>query len=113
MLAQLTAFLNSALYLLSLLYPLSQTYHHARSDSNPPPAVGVGHDVPVPNTQEGDGYQPHGVQQVGVLLVVIPATIAAQIFFQNLRIHTNNKFVTKCLEKSVMNLIFRFLFVLL
>ena len=48
------------------------TYHHARGHSYAPAAVGVRNNVSVPHAQEGDGYQPHGVQQVGVLLVVVP-----------------------------------------
>ena len=51
---------------------LGDAHHHASGDGDPPAAVGVGHDVPVAHAEEGDGDQPHGVQQVGVLLVVIP-----------------------------------------
>ena len=49
------------------------TDHHAGGDGDAPAAVGVGHNVPVADAEEGDGYQPHRVQQVGVLLVVVPA----------------------------------------
>ena len=49
-----------------------ETYHHARGHRNPPATVGVRNDVSVADTEEGDGYQPHGVQQVGVFLVVVP-----------------------------------------
>ena len=48
------------------------TYHHACGYSNTPTTVGVRNNVSVPHAEEGDGYQPHGVQQVGVLLVVVP-----------------------------------------
>ena len=47
-------------------------HHHAGGDGDPPAAVGVGHDVAVAHAEEGDGDQPHGVQEVGVLLVMIP-----------------------------------------
>ena len=46
--------------------------HHAGGDGDAAPAVGVGHDVAVADRQEGDGDQPHRVQQVGVLLVMVP-----------------------------------------
>ena len=50
------------------------SHHHAGRDGYPTAAIGVWHDVAVADAEEGDGDQPHGVQQVGVLLVVIPAT---------------------------------------
>ena len=49
-----------------------ESHHHAGGDGDAPAAVCVRHDVPVADAEEGDGYQPHGVQQVGVLLVMIP-----------------------------------------
>ena len=53
---------------------VSHTHHHAGGDGDPSPAVGVGDDISVPHTEEGDGYQPHGVEEVGVLLVMVPAS---------------------------------------
>ena len=47
-------------------------HHHAGGHSDPPAAVGVGDDVTVADAEEGDGYQPHGVQEVSVLLVMVP-----------------------------------------
>ena len=48
------------------------THHHPRGDGNAAAAVSVRHDVAVTDAEECDGYEPHGVQQVGVLLVVVP-----------------------------------------
>ena len=53
---------------------MDPTHHHAGGDGNPPAAVGVRHDVAVADTEEGDGDEPHGVEEVGVLLVMIPVT---------------------------------------
>ena len=50
------------------------THHHAGGDGDPSAAVGVRHDVAVADTEEGDGDEPHGVEEVGVLLVMIPVT---------------------------------------
>jgi hypothetical protein len=47
------------------------TYHHPSSDSYASATVRVGHDVSISHTQEGDGNEPHCVQQVRVLLVVV------------------------------------------
>ena len=52
----------------------NKTYHHARGHRYTPATVGVRNDVSVADAEEGDGYQPHRVQQVGVLLVVVPGT---------------------------------------
>ncbi len=38
-----------------------ETHHHPSRDANTPAAVGIGHDITVANTEEGDGYQPHCV----------------------------------------------------
>ena len=51
------------------------TYHHAGGDGDPPAAVGVRHDVAVAHAEEGDGDEPHRVEEVGVLLVMVPAVI--------------------------------------
>ena len=48
------------------------THHHAGGDGDPSPAVGVGDDVSVAHAEEGDGYQPHCVEEVGVFLVMVP-----------------------------------------
>lgn len=48
------------------------TYHDACANGDASPAVSVGYDVPKPYTQESNGNQPHGVQEVGVVLVVEP-----------------------------------------
>ena len=48
------------------------THHHPRGDGNAAAAVSVRHDVAVTDAEESDGYEPHGVQQVGVLLVMVP-----------------------------------------
>ena len=62
----------SALLLLLFLHN-NKTYHHARGHRYTPATVGVRNDVSVADAEEGDGYQPHRVQQVGVFLVVVPA----------------------------------------
>ena len=51
------------------------SYHHAGGDGDAPAAVCVRHDVPVAHAEEGDGDEPHGVQQVGVLLIMIPEIV--------------------------------------
>ena len=51
------------------------SYHHAGGDGDAPAAVCVRHDVAVAHTEEGDGDEPHGVQQVGVLLIMIPEIV--------------------------------------
>ncbi len=48
-------------------------HHHAGGDGDASAAVGVGHNVAVSDAEEGDGDQPHRVQQVRVLFVVIPS----------------------------------------
>ena len=40
--------------------------HNARQDGYAPTAVGVGHDVAVTDREEGDGDEPHGVEEVAV-----------------------------------------------
>lgn len=40
-------------------------------DGNAPAAVSVWHNITVADREEGDGRQPHGVEQIGVLLVVV------------------------------------------
>ena len=47
------------------------THHHACSHSNAPSTVRVGDDITIADAEERYGYQPHCVEQVGVLLVVI------------------------------------------
>ena len=54
-------------------YCIIAPYHHARGHSNPPATVSVRNNVAVADAEEGDGYQPHRVQQVSVLLVMVPA----------------------------------------
>lgn len=56
---------------LTLLYPAA-TYHDAGADGDASAAVRVRHYVTEPHAEEGDGYQPHGVQQVGMVFVVEP-----------------------------------------
>ena len=63
------------------------TDHHAGGDGDAPAAVGVGHDVPVADAEEGDGYQPHRVQQVGVLLVMVPAWYMVQVHGTWYKVH--------------------------
>ena len=52
-----------------------ETHHNAGGDGNAAAAVRVGHDVAVADAQEGDGDEPHGVEQVGMLLVVVPLAL--------------------------------------
>lgn len=54
--------------------PVCSTYHNTCSYSNASTAVRVGHDVAKADAQEGDRYQPHGVQQIGMFIVVEPGT---------------------------------------
>jgi hypothetical protein len=53
---------------------VESTHHDASRDGDTASAVRVGHNVAVADAQKRDGNQPHGVEQIGVLLVVIPAT---------------------------------------
>ena len=58
----------------SLTHSLSErltTHHHACRHSNAPSTVRVGDDITIADAEERYGYQPHCVEQVGVLLVVI------------------------------------------
>lgn len=55
---------------------VESTHHDTSCDSDTSTAVRVGHDVTVADAQERDGDQPHRVEQIGVFLVVIPATIS-------------------------------------
>lgn len=48
------------------------SYHDTAQQTNPPAAVGVGHDVAVAHAQECNRHQPETVQNVDVLFVVIP-----------------------------------------
>ena len=50
-----------------------KTHHHAGRDRDSPSTVRVGDNITIAYAQESDGYQPHCVQQVGVLLIVISA----------------------------------------
>lgn len=50
------------------------THHYTGGHGNTSTAVSVRHNVTEADAQEGYGYQPHGVQEVRVLLVVEPAT---------------------------------------
>ena len=52
---------------------ICSTDHYARGDGDASTAVSVGHNVTVADAQEGYGNQPHGVEQIGMLLVVVPA----------------------------------------
>ena len=72
--------IGSCYYCFSIISVLRrpETYHHARGHRNPPATVGVRNNVAVSDAEEGDGYQPHGVQQVGVLLVVVPGQLVRQ-----------------------------------
>ena len=47
-------------------------HHHASSNSDASPAVGVWDDITVAHREEGDRDQPHRIQQVRVLLIVVP-----------------------------------------
>jgi len=49
-------------------------YHHSGGDSNTSTAVCVGYDVAETDTQERDGDEPHGVEEIRVFLVVESAT---------------------------------------
>ena len=52
------------------------THHGADSDGDAPAAVGVRHYVSVADGEEGDGDHPQGVQNVGVVVVVVSETKA-------------------------------------
>ena len=52
---------------------VESTHHDAGRDSDTSTAIRVGHDVTVADAQKRDGNQPHGVEKIGVLLVVVPA----------------------------------------
>ena len=56
--------------LLQILF--TPTYHHPCGHRYASATVGVRYNVSISNTEEGDCYQPHGVQKVGVLLVMVP-----------------------------------------
>ncbi len=56
-----------------------ETHHDACSDGDTSTAVRVGHNVSVADAQERDGDEPHGVEQVGVLLVVISFLIKKRL----------------------------------
>ena len=62
------------------LPPHPSAYHDAGEQTDPLPAVGVRHHVPVADGEEGDGDEPHGPQEVAghLLLVVVPARGRAQ-----------------------------------
>ena len=60
-----------------------ETHHDACSDGDTSTAVRVGHNVSVADAQERDGDEPHGVEQVGVLLVVISFLIKKDFVFTN------------------------------
>ena len=49
------------------------THHHAGGYGDAPTAVRVRHDVAEAHAEKGDGYEPHGVEEIRVLLVVEPA----------------------------------------
>jgi hypothetical protein len=51
---------------------VESTHHDAGRDSDTSTAIRVGHDVTVADAQKRDGNQPHGVEKIGVLLVVVP-----------------------------------------
>lgn len=46
------------------------SYHHSGGDGNTSTAIRVGHDVAETDAQERDGDEPHGVEEIRVLLVV-------------------------------------------
>lgn len=48
-------------------------YHHSGGDGNTSTAVCVGHDVAETDAQERDGDEPHGVEEICVFLIMIPA----------------------------------------
>lgn len=50
------------------------TYHDSGAYSYSSSAVSVRHNVTEAHRQEGDGNEPHGIQEVGVLLVMKPTT---------------------------------------
>ena len=53
---------------------VEQTYHDARADGNGASAVSVGYNVTVTDRQERDRDQPHGVEQVLMLHVVVTSS---------------------------------------
>ena len=57
------------------------THHDARGDRDATAAIRVGHDVAVADAQERDGNQPHRVEQIRVLLVVVPTLTLVRVIF--------------------------------
>lgn len=47
-------------------------YHHSGGDGYTSTAVCVGHDVAETDAQERDGDEPHGVEEICVLLIMVP-----------------------------------------
>lgn len=51
---------------------MTKTYHDTRADCYSSATVRVRDYVSKPNTQERDGDEPHGVEEVGMIFVVKP-----------------------------------------
>ena len=66
---------------------ICSTDHYAGGDGDASTAVSVGHNVTVADAQEGYGNQPHGVEQIGMLLVVVPALHLPIFYFSSFRQH--------------------------
>ena len=65
----------------SWLTPIMENaYHHSRSDRYAPATVGIRNNVTIANTQEGDGDQPHCVQQIRVLLIMVSKCVIKDEF---------------------------------
>ena len=49
------------------------TYHDSGADCNGSPAVGVRYNIAVADRQECDGNEPHGIEQIRMLDIVVTA----------------------------------------
>ena len=49
------------------------TYHDSRADCNGSTAVGVRYNIAVADRQECDGNEPHGIEQIRMLDIVVTA----------------------------------------
>lgn len=53
-----------------------KTDHDSREDGDASATVRVGYDVTIANAKEGNGNEPHGVEKIGVFLIVVPTRAA-------------------------------------
>jgi len=58
-------------------------YHHSGGDGYTSTTVCVGHDVAETDTQERDGDEPHGVEEICMFLIVKPVVTKRQAHYFN------------------------------